>query len=392
MTTETRTDSLTINRLTQEQYEAITPSNTELYLVPDESSSTINYNDLTNKPKINNVELSANKTLSDLNIYSKTEVNSALAGKQATISDLATIRSGAGLGATSLQPADIINSTTSTATDKALSANIGKELQDQITNLNTRGKYLSLWDCTTGLAMDSPPVDPYVYETGSFFIVGKIASSDGTNYRPVGSTYSESTPSTTVETADVKVNDTYYYDGTVWRLLHTEQPTVAFSVLAGSPYDNSNLSTALNSKQNSIYDLDTIRSGAYAGMTALQTIPDWVLTDTSYATDSTGGVFKTSSSYGTTMDSGVLTGVEKTYGQYLSTALEAFISKGTLENVFTGKQFVDKIYTDNLVATKESPSNKVTSLSASSTNTQYPSAKCVYDLVGNVEDLLEALL
>ncbi len=40
---------------------------------------------------------------------------------------------------------------------------------------------------------------------------------------------------------------------------------------------------------------------------------------------------------------------------------------------------------------KEDSSNKVTTLSSSSTNTQYPSAKCVYDLVGNVESLLAGL-
>jgi len=35
----------------------------------------------------------------------------------------------------------------------------------------------------------------------------------------------------------------------------------------------------------------------------------------------------------------------------------------------------------NLVNTREKSSNKVTSLSASSTDTQYPSAKCVYDAI-----------
>jgi len=39
----------------------------------------------------------------------------------------------------------------------------------------------------------------------------------------------------------------------------------------------------------------------------------------------------------------------------------------------------------------ESTSNKVTSISSSSTDTQYPSAKCVYDIVGDVETLLETL-
>ena len=37
---------------------------------------------------------------------------------------------------------------------------------------------------------------------------------------------------------------------------------------------------------------------------------------------------------------------------------------------------------------KEDKTNKVTSLSGSSTDTQYPSAKCVYDIIGNIESLL----
>ena len=35
--------------------------------------------------------------------------------------------------------------------------------------------------------------------------------------------------------------------------------------------------------------------------------------------------------------------------------------------------------------------NITTSLSGSSTDTQYPSAKCVYDLLGDVESLINAL-
>lgn len=40
---------------------------------------------------------------------------------------------------------------------------------------------------------------------------------------------------------------------------------------------------------------------------------------------------------------------------------------------------------------KEDTSNKVTSLSSSSTDTQYPSAKCVYDLVGDIDTILTQL-
>ena len=39
----------------------------------------------------------------------------------------------------------------------------------------------------------------------------------------------------------------------------------------------------------------------------------------------------------------------------------------------------------------EDINNKVISIDENSTDTQYPSAKCVYDLIGNVEELLENL-
>lgn len=46
---------------------------------------------------------------------------------------------------------------------------------------------------------------------------------------------------------------------------------------------------------------------------------------------------------------------------------------------------------DESSVTYEQTSHKVTSLSSSSTDTQYPSAKCVYDIVGDIETLLAAL-
>lgn len=47
-----------------------------------------------------------------------------------------------------------------------------------------------------------------------------------------------------------------------------------------------------------------------------------------------------------------------------------------------------KLYVDTAISGKEDASNKVTALSSSSTNDEYPSAKCVYDLIGDVESLL----
>ena len=73
---------------------------------------------------------------------------------------------------------------------------------------------------------------------------------------------------------------------------------------------------------------------------------------------------------------------------YTDTTVSNMILNDMTEAQFSNLQSVDP---DQLYLTEdesESTTNKVTSLSSSSTDTQYPSAKCVYDLVGNVESLL----
>lgn len=83
------------------------------------------------------------------------------------------------------------------------------------------GRYLSGWNCATGLAVTNPPESPYEYTTGDYFIVGTVATGGASNYRPDGSQYVIGQASTTVETSTVTVNDTYLYDGTNWTLLKT---------------------------------------------------------------------------------------------------------------------------------------------------------------------------
>lgn len=149
---------------------------------------------------------------------------------------------------TALQATDVIDNVTSIVTDKPLSANMGKELQDQIDNLQGRGRFLSVWDATTGLPTTEPETElPYEYHTGDYYIVGTVGT---TNYKPEGTEYTGD-PSTTVETNEVKQNDTYFYDGTDWSLVSTPEKEVSFSSLAGSPYDNVNLAGAFNNKANS---------------------------------------------------------------------------------------------------------------------------------------------
>ena len=98
--------------------------------------------------------------------------------------------------------------------------------------------------------------------------------------------------------------------------------------------------------------------------------------NTDYATRQVGGVIK----YGNflSLSNGTTFAETITYPQYQSAGNGTFISKGTLENVIAGKNL-------------ETANNKVTTIDENSTDTQYPTAKCMYDLVGNVESLLEIL-
>jgi len=61
-----------------------------------------------------------------------------------------------------------------------------------------------------------------------------------------------------------------------------------------------------------------------------------------------------------------------------------------LSSVATSGSYNDLSNTPDL-SVYELSSNKVTSLSSASTDTQYPSAKCVYDLIGNLETILTTL-
>lgn len=113
--------------------------------------------------------------------------------------------------------ANINNTVTSTSTTDSLSANMGKVLQDQVTNLKNIGRFLSIWDSTTGQPTTQPIELPYTYRTGDYYRVGTVAAEGGTNYKPNGATYTGQ-PSTTVETEDVEIGSVYYYDGTAWMM------------------------------------------------------------------------------------------------------------------------------------------------------------------------------
>ena len=88
-----------------------------------------------------------------------------------------------------------------------------------------------------------------------------------------------------------------------------------------------------------------------------------------------------------------ISGIESTSQTYTYTTDEAFTTAlSTNGYVQVGYYRLSALETQKVnLLDYEQNTNKVTSLSANSTDTQYPSAKCVYDIVGNVESILTAL-
>ena len=124
---------------------------------------------------------------------------------------------------------------------------------------------------------------------------------------------------------------------------------------------------------------------------------------TDYADDGVIGAVKTNkSTYGIGAVNGTITPMYTTYSIYTSKGNSYAIAKGTLENVITGKGLIDNTV-NNLVnyttttdmntalGNKEDKSNKVTRIDSDSTDTQYPSAKCVYDIVGDIATTLDEI-
>ena len=111
------------------------------------------------------------------------------------------------------------------------------------------GKFLSLWNSTTGQPISFPLATPYTYTTWDYFIIEVVSSATPpVNYRPDGSSYT-GTASSVAETDEIEIWDVYVYDWQTWLLQSNHGKTVAFANIAGQPTDNTALANALNDKQ-----------------------------------------------------------------------------------------------------------------------------------------------
>lgn len=234
------------------------------------------YNDLINRPAFLQEQADWDQTDTDALDYIKNKptiptVNDATLTIQKNWTAVATFTANSSTNATAnITVPNVINNVTSTSTSDALSANQGKVLQDQIDDLKAMGRFLSLWDCETGMPISFPLAIPYNYQTWDYFLVENVDTT--TNYRPNGVQYT-GTASTTVETDEVEVWDLYIYDWAVWLLQINHGKTVSFANLAGQPSDNAALASALNAKAD-VSSLATVAtSGSYNDLTNKPTIP-----------------------------------------------------------------------------------------------------------------------
>ena len=117
-------------------------------------------------------------------------------------------------------------------------------------------------------------------------------------------------------------------------------------------------------------DVQTSLGKADTAIQSHQDLTDYVQ-NTDYATSSKAGVIKTDSNYGITTPSGtgLLQCYDYNYTEYGSKGNRTFISKGTLENVITGKQLTNKTYVDNYIQELEIENERIKSTLPTTTGT-----------------------
>lgn len=237
---------------------------------------TGDYNDLINRPAFLQVQADWDQIDTDAPDYIKNKptiptVNDATLTIQKNWTAVATFTANSSTATTAnITVPNVINNVQSTSTSDALSANQGKLLQDQINDLKAMGRFLSLWDCETGMPISFPLSTPYNYQTWDYFLVENVDTT--TNYRPNGVQYT-GTASSTVETDEVEVWDLYIYDGSVWLLQINHGKTVSFANLAGQPSDNAALASALNAKADTSSLATVATTGDYGDLLNKPTIP-----------------------------------------------------------------------------------------------------------------------
>lgn len=287
-------------------------------------------------------------------------IDSEIAGKQDTIADLSDIRSGASAGSTAVQPAALNDYAPKSTAVTGIAYNSSTKKLEKTINGSTTDVVEFGDNAFTSTAIPTKVSD---LDNDSGFITG-INSSDVTTalgYTP----YNSSNPNGyTSNTGTVtSVNNVQPVDGNVTISIPA---AVDEQTVSGWGFTkNAGTITGITMNSESVGTSGVVNLG-----TVVTQETDPVFSASAAATITSSDI---SNWNGKTSNVGTITGITMNG-----------VSKGTSGVVDLGTVITQ--HQD--ISGKENISNKVTSLSAQSTDTQYPSAKCVYDLVGNIESLL----
>ena len=356
--------------------ENITIENNVISATGGGSGGTSDYPDLNNKPSINNVELVGNKSLNDLGIQPKG--NYALRSEIPDVSNFIT---------NSVN--NLINYYLKSETYTKTEVNnlIGQiaTLQFQVVNelpqtgdskyiylvpsanpktKNVKDEYI--WTNNAWEQIGSTQVDLTGYATESWVntqISGFLTQAQIEALITTALTGYAKTEDLPTKTSDL-TNDSGFITG------YTETDPV-FSASASAGITSTDIAN-WNNKSNF--------SGSYNDLTDKPNIPDELsdLSDDSMhrtVTDAEKTLWNNKSDFS---------------GDYNDLSNKPTIpTVPTNVSAFTNDAGYLTSHQD--ISGKEDKTNKVTSISSSSTDTQYPSAKCVYDLIGDVESILTTL-
>lgn len=418
--------------------------------IKDVENKVQNINDNNVIPLSTGADVPEVVTVGVLKEHINEDVDTALEGKQDAINDLATIRSGAALGATALQDSDISDwakaeqkpsytasevgavPTTRKINNKALSSDItltatdvnalpsstvipAAQIQSDWNQSNTSAKdYIknkpeipvlpTLADvATSGDYEDlaNTPTIPNVPEwamssTKPSYTVSEINGAQeelvsGTNIKTINGSSVLGSGNITIQGGgggDVNVIESITFNGSAVPVDASKNAAITYSAPVTSV--NGNTGDVAISIPTKVSDL-TNDSGFITSYTETDPVFSASVASSITAADITAwnGKSTFSGSYNDLTDKPTLFS-----GDYNDLSNKPTIPSAQVNSDWNASSGVAQILNKPTipdVSGKENTSNKVTSLSASSTDTQYPSAKCVYDLVGDIETLLAAI-
>ena len=218
-------------------------------------------------------DLAGYATTASLADYATTSaMNTALAGKQATIEDLSDIRSGAAAGATALQQSDLEGYATTSAMQAAIAA---AQLDGSDVDLSG---YATTEALTSGLAGKQATIsDLSDIRSGAALGATALQQADLAGYATTASLSDYATTSamnTALAGKQATIDDlSDIRSGAALGATALQEADLAGYATTASLSDyatTSAMNTALAGKQATIEDLSDIRSGAAAGATALQ--------------------------------------------------------------------------------------------------------------------------